>query len=117
MIIIVFCAVNLSQLDIASESSFKLVKCESRFELKTEGSNIPSLFINANVILLVCPCMKNLYRLAAVISSTRVNCMYDTKLLLRLLLLILLLLLLLLQPLYGSLDFVWDYPGEPVPER
>jgi len=22
-----------------------------------------------------------------------------------------------LQPFYGSLDFVWDYPGEPVPER
>jgi len=24
---------------------------------------------------------------------------------------------LLLQPFYGSLDFVQDYPGEPVPER
>jgi len=23
----------------------------------------------------------------------------------------------LLQPFYGSLDFAWDYPGEPVPER
>jgi len=23
----------------------------------------------------------------------------------------------LLQLFYGSLDFVWDYPGEPVPER
>jgi len=21
------------------------------------------------------------------------------------------------QPFYGSLDFVWDYPGESVPER
>jgi len=27
------------------------------------------------------------------------------------------LLLLLLQPFYSSLDFVWDYPGEPVPEE
>jgi len=26
-------------------------------------------------------------------------------------------LLLLLQPFYGPLDFVWNYPGEPVPER
>jgi len=26
-------------------------------------------------------------------------------------------LLLLLQPFYGPLDFVRDYPGEPVPER
>jgi len=24
---------------------------------------------------------------------------------------------LLLQPFYGPLDFVWDYPDEPVPER
>jgi len=24
---------------------------------------------------------------------------------------------LLLQPFYGSLDFVWDNPGEPVPEE
>jgi len=23
----------------------------------------------------------------------------------------------LLLPFYGSLDFVWDYVGEPVPER
>ena len=30
---------------------------------------------------------------------------------------LLLLLLLLLQPFYGPLDFVRDYPGEPVPER
>jgi len=28
-----------------------------------------------------------------------------------------LLLLLLLQPFYGPLDFVWDYPGEPAPVR
>jgi len=28
-----------------------------------------------------------------------------------------LLLLLLLQPLYGPVDFVQDYPGEPAPER
>jgi len=25
--------------------------------------------------------------------------------------------LLQLQPFYGPLDYVWDYPGEPVPER
>jgi len=30
---------------------------------------------------------------------------------------LLLLLLLLLQPFYGSLDLVWDNPGEPVPEE
>jgi len=29
----------------------------------------------------------------------------------------LLLLLQLLQSFYSSLDFVWDYPGEPVPAR
>jgi len=29
----------------------------------------------------------------------------------------LLLLLLLQQPFYGSLDFVWDKPGEPIPEE
>jgi len=23
----------------------------------------------------------------------------------------------LLQPFYGSLDFVWDYPGEPVTRK
>jgi len=28
-----------------------------------------------------------------------------------------LLLLLLLLPFYGPLVFVWDYPGEPVPEK
>ena len=27
------------------------------------------------------------------------------------------LILLLLLPFHGSLDFVWDYPGKPVPER
>jgi len=25
--------------------------------------------------------------------------------------------ILLLQPFYGFVDFVWDCPGEPVPER
>jgi len=25
--------------------------------------------------------------------------------------------ILLLQPFYGCLDSVWDYPGKPVPER
>ena len=25
--------------------------------------------------------------------------------------------MLMLQPFYGPLDFVWDYPSEPVPEK
>jgi len=48
-----------------------------------------------------------------IISGTKIKCDDEMKQKMN----SILLLLLLLQPFYGCLDFVWDYLGEPVPER